>query len=103
MYSPPNPRGVLALSKYTYVVLWIDTTVRDMLIMFGNNLDKSSSVTIYSKLKFKLWIFSLLDYSCSSAIHQLGDITTRYPLNKCSKIFAILQGEQITKLGGPKY
>ena len=91
------------MSKYTYVVLWVDKIVGDMPIMFGDNLDESSSVTVYSKLKFKLWIFSLLDYSCSSTIHQLGGITTRYPLNKCSNIFAVIQGEQITKLRGQKY
>lgn len=56
MYSPPSPRGVLALSKYTYVVLWVDTTVVDMPIMLGDNPNKSSSVTVYSKLKFKLYI-----------------------------------------------
>lgn len=56
-YSLPKPRGVLVPSKYTYIVL-ADTTVADMPIMFRDTLDKSSSVTIYSKLKFKLWIFT---------------------------------------------
>lgn len=102
-YSPPSPRGVLAPSKYTYIALWVDKTVADTPIMFGYNLDKSSSVTIHSKLKFKPWIFSLLDYFCSSTIHRLEDITARHPLNKCSNVFAAIQGEQITKLGGPKY
>lgn len=100
-YSLRKPRGVLVPSKYTYLVV-VDTTVADMPVMFRDNLDKSSSVTIYSKLKLKLWIFSLLDYFCSSTIHQ-GDITTIYPLNKCSNIFAAIQREHITNLRGPKY
>lgn len=56
-YSPPSPRGVLALSKYTYVVLWVDTTVAGKPITFGDNIDKVFSVTVYSKVKFKLWMF----------------------------------------------